>query len=234
VAKLEELRSRKERRAGLELERDEQKKRVLAAAAPLTQARKKASRVIEQAVRERLSRLAIGKGVFEVRVGHAELGPNGADAVELWFTANPGEPARPLHKVASGGEASRLMLALRSALADDDACTCVFDEADAGVGGAVADAVGRLLREVSQTRQVLCVTHLPQVAAHADQHLRIEKATSRGRTRSVVSTLSELTARERELARMLSGVEISQQAVGAAQALLQAARRAPRARGRAA
>jgi len=233
-AKLDELRSRKERRAGLELERDEQKKRVLSAAGPLTQARKKAARAVEQAVRERLSRLAIGKGVFEVRVGPAELGPNGADAVELWFSANPGEPARPLHKVASGGEASRLMLALRSALADEDACTCVFDEADAGVGGAVADAVGRLLREVSQSRQVLCVTHLPQVAAHADQHLRIEKGTSRGRTRSVVSVLSEPQARERELARMLSGVEISQQAVGAAQALLQAARRAPRARGRAA
>ncbi len=233
-AKLEELRSRKERRAALEQGRDEQKKRVLAAAAPLTQARKKAARLVEQAVRERLARLAIGKGVFEVRVTAAELGPKGADAVELWFSANPGEPARPLHKVASGGEASRLMLALRSALGDEDACTCVFDEADAGVGGAVADAVGRLLREVSQSRQVLCVTHLPQVAAHADQHLRIEKGTSRGRTRSVVSILSEPQARERELARMLSGVEISQQAVGAAQALLEAARRSPRPRGRAA
>ncbi len=231
-AKLTELRSRSERRAGLELERDEQKKKVLAAATPLTQARKKAAKLVEQAVRERLTRLAIGKGVFEVRVSGAELGPNGADQVELWFSANPGEPARPLQKVASGGEASRLMLALRSALSDSDACTSVFDEADAGVGGAVADAVGRLLREVSGTRQVLCVTHLPQVAAHADQHLRIEKGTARGRTRSVITALAEGEARERELARMLSGVEISKQAVAAAQALLEAARRAPR-RGRA-
>ncbi|MBK7864052.1 MAG: DNA repair protein RecN [Archangiaceae bacterium] len=227
-AKLTELRSRGERRASLEAERNAQRNRVSAAAGPLSQARKKAAKLVEQAVRERLARLSIGKGVFEARVSPAELGPHGADAVELWFSANPGEPARPLQKVASGGEASRLMLALRSALADDDACTCVFDEADAGVGGAVADAVGRLLREVSERRQVLCVTHLPQVAAHADQHLHIEKGTSRGRTRSVVNALADVAARERELARMLSGVEISQQAVGAAQALLQAARRAPR------
>jgi DNA repair protein RecN (Recombination protein N) len=109
--KLHELESRAERRSELEAEREKARAAVSAAAAPLTALRKKAARAVEQAVRERLSRLAIGKGTFEARVEKAELGPSGADAVELWFSANVGEPARPLSKVASGGEASRLMLA---------------------------------------------------------------------------------------------------------------------------
>jgi DNA repair protein RecN (Recombination protein N) len=233
-ARLVELKGRAERAAQLNAARDAAREALTRAALPLTQARKKAAAVLEHAVRERLGRLAMGKGSFEVRLCPGPLGPSGADAVELWFSANAGEPARPIHKVASGGEASRLMLALRTALSDDDACTCVFDEADAGVGGAVADAVGRLLKELSAHRQVLCVTHLPQVAAHAQAHLRIQKGEGKGRTRSVVLDLDEASERERELARMLSGVEISQQAVGAARALLQAARREVRRRGRAA
>jgi DNA repair protein RecN (Recombination protein N) len=234
AAKIVEVKGRAERQQQLLAARDAAKEELVRACGPLTQARKKAAAVLEHAVRERLARLAMGKGTFEVRLTAASPGPSGADAVELWFSANAGEPARPLHKVASGGEASRLMLALRTALSDDDACTCVFDEADAGVGGAVADAVGRLLKELSARRQVLCVTHLPQVAAHASAHLRIQKGEGRGRTRSVVTDLFAAEARERELARMLSGVEISQQAVGAARALLQAARREPKRRGRAA
>jgi DNA repair protein RecN (Recombination protein N) len=228
--RLVELKGRAEREKQLAGARDAAREELSRAAGPLTHARKKAAAVLEHAVRERLGRLAMGKGAFEVRLSAVPLGPCGADAVELWFSANAGEPPRPLHKVASGGEASRLMLALRTALSDDDACTCVFDEADAGVGGAVADAVGRLLKELSARRQVLCVTHLPQVAAHASAHLRIQKGEGKGRTRSVVLELGLLEAREKELARMLSGIEISQQAVGAARALLQAAGREPRRR----
>jgi DNA repair protein RecN (Recombination protein N) len=166
-----------------------------------------------------------------VRVEAAPLSSTGADAAELLFSANAGEPARPLAKVASGGEASRLMLALKSALAEGDACCCaVFDEADAGIGGAVADVVGRLIKDLSAHRQVLCITHLPQVAAHADAHLRVEKGESRGRTRSMVAVLAPGEPRTRELARMLSGVEVTREAMGAAEALLRAALRGASAR----
>jgi DNA repair protein RecN (Recombination protein N) len=101
----------------------------------------------------------------------------------------------------------------------------VFDEADAGIGGAVADVVGRLIKDISGHRQVLCITHLPQVAAHADAHLRIEKGEAKGRTRSVVKPLSPGDDRARELARMLSGVEVTREALGAAEALLRSALR---------
>jgi DNA repair protein RecN (Recombination protein N) len=169
---------------------------------------------------------------FEVQVEAAPLGPSGADRVQLLFCANPGEPPRPLDKVASGGEASRVLLAIKAALAEGDTClSSIFDEADAGIGGAVADVVGRLLKDISRNRQVLCVTHLPQVAAHADAHLVLEKGVARGRTRAVVRSLDSAEERHRELARMLSGVEVSAEALGAAQALLRsAASLAPRPR----
>jgi DNA repair protein RecN (Recombination protein N) len=147
--------------------------------------------------------------------------------VELLFSANVGEVPRPLAKVASGGEASRLLLALRASLAGKDGLACeVLDEADAGVGGAVADVVGRLIRDVSAHRQVLCITHLPQVAAHADLHLKVEKLQRSGRTSSKVRPLDE-AERSQELARMLSGVTVTREAVLAAQALLRSARKKP-------
>ena len=118
---------------------------------------------------------------FAVEVLPAEPSQDGCDRAQLAFSANAGEPLRPLAKVASGGEASRLMLALQAAMADAEAGGCsVFDEADAGVGGAVADVVGRLIKDVSAHRQVLCITHLPQVAAHADAHLSVEKRVASG------------------------------------------------------
>src|SRR5262249_34472363 len=145
--------------------------------------------------------------------------------VELYFSANPGEPTRPLGKVASGGEASRLLLALKRVLLALDVCeTYVLDEVDAGVSGAVADVVGQMLREVSRGRQVLCITHLPQVAAYADAHLRVEKSQTHARTVSKVAPLKP-SERPRELARMLSGVRITGEALAAGEALLRAARR---------
>lgn len=119
------------------------------------------------------------------------------------------------------------MLAIKAALAGSDGCACsVFDEADAGVGGAVADVVGRLIKDVAAHRQVLCITHLPQVAAHADAHLRIEKGEAKGRTRAVARPLEPGEPRAQELARMLSGVEVTREALGAAEALLRSAARA--------
>ena len=217
---------RAEKREQLAAQRAQVLREATAAAGALTAARKTAAAALVEAVTDRLRKLSMARARFAVQIDVQPLAHSGADAVELLFSANPGEPLKPLAKVASGGEASRVMLGIKAALAESDECGCtVFDEADAGVGGAVADVVGRLIKEVSRHRQVLCITHLPQVAAHADAHLKVEKTERRGRTHASVSTLSEGDARAGELARMLSGVEITSEALGAAQALLRSASR---------
>ena len=204
-------------------------------ASALSAARDQAARVLSQEVTATLTRLAMEHARFDIRLQPASaLGAEGGDEVEFLFSANSGEPVRPLAKVASGGEASRLLLALRRALAASDAGGCyVLDEADAGVSGAVAEVVGRMIKEVSTRRQVLCITHLPQVAAYADTHLLIEKDAEYGRTFSRVLTLCGNAERTRELARMLSGVEVTREALGAAEALIRSASRAGGARPRA-
>lgn len=226
AAELNELTHRAERRVEVEAERVKAEAEATAAAAKLTAARKAAANRLTSAVMEGLERLAMPKARFEVQFEATALTSAGADQTQFLFSANPGEALRPLAKVASGGEASRVMLAMKAALAGSDACVCsVFDEADAGIGGAVADVVGRLIKDIAGHRQVLCITHLPQVAAHADAHLRIEKGEVKGRTRSVVQSLNAGDERTQELARMLSGVEITREALGAAEALLRSALR---------
>jgi DNA repair protein RecN (Recombination protein N) len=141
--------------------------------------------------------------------GDAALTPDGLDQVEILFAANPGEPARPLQKIASGGELSRVMLALKTALeAQDPVDLLLFDEVDSGIGGAVARAVGERLRRLSAHRQVVCVTHLPMIAALATHHLRVTKHVAGGRT---VAMIERVEGRERveELARMLAGDRVT-------------------------
>ncbi len=228
AAEHDRLAHRREWLDKLEAERNEVHARVAEAASVLSRARGAAASGFADAVKQGLAHLAMQKCVFEVRLEPEPFGPDGADRVELFFSANPGEPARPLAKVASGGEASRVMLALKRALAGSDECACyVLDEADAGVGGAVADVVGRMIKEVSAHRQVLCITHLPQVAAHADAHLLILKEERKGRTQSRVQPLDG-EGRRLELARMLSGVEVSKEALSAAEALMRSAVRSLR------
>jgi DNA repair protein RecN (Recombination protein N) len=140
-----------------------------------------------------MATLGMGGGRFEVRIrplADAAAGPDGADDIEFLVSANPGQPPAPMSRVASGGELSRLNLAIQVvATAAHGAPTLIFDEVDAGVGGAVAEIVGRKLRELSRNRQVLCVTHLPQVAAQASQHFTVRKQAARGKTSTTVQKL---------------------------------------------
>jgi DNA repair protein RecN (Recombination protein N) len=188
-------------------------------------------------VRSELDELAMGRCRIEVAllppdggipVDGAVLGPSGAERAEILIAPNPGEPPRPLAKIASGGELSRILLAVKRTLSrSDPVATYVFDEVDAGIGGAVAEAMGRVLSEVSRGRQVICVTHLPQVAAFADRHHRVEKRVLAGRTHAGVALLEAEEDRRREVARMIAGATITDSALEHAAALIGAARAAP-------
>jgi DNA repair protein RecN (Recombination protein N) len=180
---------------------------------------------LEAAVfRVRLAREQAGPGDLSVGPQAWRLGPRGVDQAEFLFSGNAGEEARSLGRIASGGELSRTMLALKVVLAATDAVpVLVFDEVDAGIGGRTADTVGKKLREVARTRQVLCVTHLPQIAAYADQHFRVEKREGRGRTATTVVALVR-GDRVREVARMLGGESVTNTSLQHARELITQAR----------
>ncbi len=173
-----------------------------------------------------MATLGMPGGQFEIRIrplADSAIGPEGADDVEFLVSANPGQPPAPMSRVASGGELSRLNLAIQVvATAAHGAPTLIFDEVDAGVGGAVAEIVGRKLRELSGQRQVLCVTHLPQVAVQASQHFTVRKQATRGQTRTSVQKL-DAAERIEETARMLGGLDITTQTRAHAQEMLAAA-----------
>jgi DNA repair protein RecN (Recombination protein N) len=157
-----------------------------------------------------------------VRVEDRRLGPTGWDRVEFLLAANPGEEARPLHRVASGGELSRILLALKRILSRaDEVATYVFDEVDAGIGGAVADVVGRQICGVAEEKQVVCITHLAQIASYGDIHFRVEKGTEKGRVRTVVRRLDQ-EGRRSEIARMLGGASVTEKARAHAEEMLKA------------
>ena len=175
----------------------------------------------------------MGKAIFEVRVTsnpaeEAALGPHGIDAIEFLISPNPGESVKPLHKIASGGELSRVMLAIRTILAAaDQTPTVIFDEVDAGIGGSMGGVVGRKLWGASKRHQVLCVTHLPQLACFGDQHLLVQKRSLGDHTGTMVRVLST-DERPREVARMLGGSNRSATALDHANELLEEAARLKR------
>jgi DNA repair protein RecN (Recombination protein N) len=180
----------------------------------LTVARAAAARRLAREVSAHMQELGMAGGRFFVTVEQqpeADPSPQGIDRVTFLVTTNPGQPQRPLAKVASGGELARLSLAVQVACARDAAPCMVFDEVDAGIGGGVAEIVGRELRSLGTGRQVLCVTHLPQVASQGHQHLLVSKLSDGRSTRTQVTSLSG-DGRVEELARMLGGVEVTARA----------------------
>jgi DNA repair protein RecN (Recombination protein N) len=201
---------------------------ALAVAAALTRQRAKAGRALEKQVNAALAELGMAAARLSVAIEPRALGASGADRIELQLASNKGEDPRPLAKIASGGELSRIMLAMKLVLRRaDEVATYVFDEVDAGIGGATAQVVGEQIRAVADHRQVLCVTHLPQIAAYADHHFHVEKTEVAGRTETHVRRLTG-TARKDELARMLGGHATARAKAHAAE-LLADARRAVRA-----
>jgi DNA repair protein RecN (Recombination protein N) len=191
-------------------------------AAELTESRGAAARKLEKKVEQELAQLAMERTVFRVDLSPAAWSEHGADAVRFLVSPNPGEEPRPLEKVASGGEISRIALALKTCLAGPKTAlvrTLVFDEVDAGVGGSAAEGVGRRLKQLAASSQVLCVTHLPQIASFADHHYRVEKQESNGRTMAVVEELDG-PARTREVGRMLSGQMLTPEALKNAERLI--------------
>ena len=199
------------------------------AATELSAARRGAARKLATAVTALVRQLGMPGGRFEAVVDSdagAEPAPFGADRVEFLVSPNPGEPPKPIAKVASGGELSRISLAVQVAAARRQARTCmIFDEVDAGIGGGVAEIVGRRLRELGERGQVLCVTHLAQVASQAHHQLRVVKLTDGRRTRTAIAALGA-DERVEELARMLGGVAITRKAREHAREMLKASKSA--------
>ncbi len=213
-----------ERRVKLEREAAERGEAYLDEAAALSKLRKAAAAKLAKKVEAELDALALGKAEFRIELAAAEASESGSDRVQFLISANPGEEARPLDRVASGGELSRIALALKTSTGSAGATkgvqrTLVFDEIDSGIGGAVAESVGRRLKKLSGGNQVICVTHLAQVASFADHHYFVEKREVNGRT---VAELEELNgaARTREIGRMLSGQKVTAEALKHAEQLI--------------
>ncbi|MCV2864435.1 DNA repair protein RecN [Albidovulum sediminicola] len=190
------------------------------AAGALGAARRKAAIALDKAIAGELAPLKMERAVFRTDVTAADPGPEGTEAVAFTVATNPGAPAGPLNRIASGGELSRFLLALKVCLArGGEALTMIFDEIDRGVGGATADAVGRRLERLAEGAQILVVTHSPQVAARAAHHFRVQKSVAGGITTSTVVALAR-EERVDELARMISGETITGAARAAAEDLL--------------
>ncbi len=224
-AELAGLENRDERLAALEAARERAERSALRAAVALTKARQNAADTLCQTAAGYLSELGMAAATLSVRIDAKPLGPDGADHVELLLASNKGEDAKPLARIASGGELSRIMLALKLSLRQaDEVATYVFDEVDSGIGGPTAEVVGRQIRALGDQRQVLCVTHLPQIVAFADRHFHVAKYEVEGRTETAVRTLGARERRE-EVARMLGGVKITKSARAHAEAMLEAASR---------
>ena len=232
-AELDAIDRRDETLAALERTHAQALEGAATLARKLSQNRKKAAGKLASAISKELASLSMGDARITVEVAQpqggdpsvdgAQLTATGIDRVEFLIAPNRGEEPQPLRRIASGGELSRAMLALKRVLAGlGPAGLNVLDEVDAGVGGAIAEVIGRKLEEVAAHHQVICITHLPQIAVFAKTHFNVRKAVEGGRTRSVIEKLSA-TEREQEIARMLGGVKITEKTKAAAREMLKSA-----------
>lgn len=214
-----------ERRARLELEREKLAGEYEQAARKLTAQRVRAGEELARRVEKELASLAMAKTKFQTAIGVSPWSVNGADTAQFLIAPNVGEEPKPLERIASGGELSRLALALKTCIQGTGrngtaaSRTLVFDEVDAGISGSAAESVGRRLKRLAGSSQVLCVTHLPQIAGFADHHFRVEKHEASGRTVSTIDTLSA-PERAREIGRMISGERLTPEALRHAEQLL--------------
>jgi DNA repair protein RecN (Recombination protein N) len=231
AAKLAEVENRDVLLAELTAKQAVDAERYRGAAAKLTEARGAAARKLEKAAVVQINDLAMNARFHIAVKGEGEWTAHGWDGVDCLIATNPGEPMKPLAEIASGGEMSRVMLALKVAVEDASAKvakavlprTLVFDEIDIGIGGRAAEAVGKKLKALSRGQQVICITHLPQIAAFGDQHFLIEKTVKAGRTQTEVR-LMETGERVEEIARMLSGEKLTDTSMRHAEQLLEISR----------
>ena len=231
AAELQGLAGSDDRMQKLAAERAAELERLTKEVRALTRGRKKAAAALAAAATDAIRGLSLPEATLDVALepvstdGELPAGPSGAEQASLEFSANPGEAARALKKVASGGELSRVFLALKNVLRQASAgMVLVFDEVDAGIGGAVADRVGAVLSELADQHQVLCITHLPQIGARGGHHFRVAKGQEDGRTVTRVAPL-DAKGRENEIARMAGGEEITAATRRHAKELLAAARK---------
>lgn len=218
--RLEELISYDKNRDQLEADYKEAENNALVAAQKLSEIRKKTAKVFSERVREEMSFLNMPNVQIVTQFENTDFYEKGTDKIEFLISANPGEPPRPVAKIASGGELSRMMLAIKTVLAStDDIDTLIFDEVDTGISGSAAQKVGMKLKEVSKSSQVLCVTHQAQLAALADAHYLISKQVEDGRTFTQVKLL-DFDGRKHELARIIGGVSITDAALAHAESML--------------
>ena len=220
AARLADLDGREERLAKLDAKIAEAENAVCAAGAVVTAARGKAAAKLAKAITRELHGLGFLKAGFDVRIAPREPDSTGCDAVDFHFAPNPGEPSRPLRDIASTGEIARVMLAVKSVVAEHDSVpVLVFDEIDSNIGGEVGRAVGERLRAVARHRQTIAITHLPQSAVYGDRHFAVAKTVSGGRTRTAIREL-EGEDRVTEIARMLGGASLTSVVVQHARELL--------------
>lgn len=193
---------------------------LLSLAGKISKKRKQSSKKLTSVLEKGLNEVGIKGGQFHIEFTDKEISSNGVDDISFLFSANPDEKPKPLTKVASGGELSRIMLVLKEVIARvEGGSIIIFDEADSGVGGAVAEAVGQKIRKLSQSYQVICITHLPQVAKFADSHLAVSKTHNDNKTQVTIKSL-EGDERVAELARMIGGFNITQKTIDAAYEML--------------
>ena len=221
-AELEGLHGLEHDRRNLETQLEGLTGEVSASGAKLTSQRSAGAAKLKLALESEAHQLAMKGAIIEASLeSQAEPRSTGFERVEFLFSPNPGEPPRPLAKIASGGELSRLMLAFKQVLPEGDVPTLIFDEVDTGISGATSELVGRKLQNVAGRQQVLCITHLPQVASCAHHHLRIEKQVRDGRTTTGITVLDD-TERTHEIARMLAGEKVTDSALAHAAEMLAA------------